>query len=62
MELTFKTGHADLYRQPNGDLMVHLVDVDEGELMAAIAAYHAAVLAAEEEAKAQEASTPQPGA
>lgn len=36
VEMTFKTDHADLYRDENGNLIVHLIGVDDDELLASL--------------------------
>lgn len=46
IELRFKTDHADLFRNENDELVVHLVGVDEAEVMTAIAGFHTALDAA----------------
>lgn len=51
LELTFKTDHADLYRDEQDNLIIHLAGVDEGELMDAINNFKAAMEAGQ---KAQE--------
>ena len=47
LELTFKTDHADLLRNDAGELVVHLIGVDEDELNQSVAGYKQAVVNAQ---------------
>lgn len=43
LELTFKVEHADLLRNEQGELIAHVVGIDELELNQAIVNFHANV-------------------
>lgn len=56
LEMTIKVEHADMYQNEKGELMLHILGLDEADLNDALNEFHKVMAAREQEAQAQQAA------